>query len=388
MKRDSEKVVSIAKVEHSIERAVREAINLAGGMKSVVNSGDEIYLKPNFVAPRSSYMGVTTNFEVIRVAAEEVRRCGGIPILFETPAIEFDKRKVYDVLGVFDFAKKNEIQLADGENDLITVPVSGGRVLKKLRVPRTLYRSKIINLPKLKTHVSAKMTCGMKNLIGLLPTPEKRRVHVRGVHEAIADISKVFQPVFTIVDATTCMEGDGPTYGEKVNLGLIIAGKDALATDKVCCRIIGLLWEKVEYLRLSSGAVNEEHIKIAGECLSNIKCSFRIPQKTAMFHLLFRLMYIFDVLFSKISSKPLNQFLYDTGHIGTNPQIVKNRCDRCYDCLGVCPEKDALNLEDYRIDYKKCIRCLNCFYACKAEAIIVKGMSHPIDQGNVTASNA
>lgn len=376
-KSEMDNVVSITKVEHSVEDAVREAIRRVGGMESVVNKGDNVYLKPNFVAPRDSSQGATTDLEIIRVVAEEVRLCGATPVLFETPAIEFDKDCVYDVLGVFDFVKKNEIQLIEDSLDFIKVPVPGGKVFKSLKIPRILHQAKIINLPKLKTHVSAKMTCGMKNLIGLLPDSEKRRVHIRGVHTSIADICKVFRPVLTIVDAMTCQEGDGPTYGDRIELGLIISGKDMVSVDKVCSQIIGLPWEEVKYIGLLDGQGDIKDIKVIGESLSDVHVPFNIPQKSALFHLGFWMMYALDVVFSKILSRPFNQFLYSTGYVGTNPKIIKERCDGCGDCLSVCPVEGALKIESYKVDYKNCIRCLNCFIACNQKAITVKGVSRP-----------
>ena len=378
MKTETQTVVSIDRVEHSIEKTVRKAIYLAGGIETIVSKGDKVYLKPNFVAPRDSSRGVTTNFEVIRVVAEEVRRCGGIPILFETPAIEFDKKTVFDVLGVFDFAHQNKIKLINDPIDLIKVPV-GGKAFKTLKIPQMLHKAKIINLPKLKSHVSAKMTCAMKNLIGLLPDSEKRKVHIYDVHESIADIYKVFRPVLTVVDAITCMEGDGPTYGDKIDLGLIIAGKDALATDKVCSQIIGLPWQEVKYIRLANRLTDEVKINVVGESISDIQKHFHIPVKSLFFHLSFKLIYIFDVLFSKIFSKPLNRFLYSTGYVGTNPEIIKDKCNACGDCIKVCPIAGVMKIENYKVDYKNCIRCLECYFACNQQAIFLKGVSRPRD---------
>jgi uncharacterized protein (DUF362 family)/NAD-dependent dihydropyrimidine dehydrogenase PreA subunit len=372
-----ETLVSITRVSHSIESSVKSAIRLVGGMDSVVSRGDEVFLKPNFVAPRHSSRGVTTNFEIIRVVAEEVRRCGGTPVLFETPAIEFEKETVYEVLGVRDFAKQNRIRLVDGAVDLIDVPVSGGRVLRSLKIPRMLYQAKIINLPKLKTHVSAKVTCGLKNMIGLLPNSEKRRVHIRGVHASIADIHKVLRPVLTVVDAITCLEGDGPTYGDKVDLGLIISGKNAASIDKVCSQIIGLPWEEVKYLRLADGEVSTDELKVIGESLREVRASLRIPRKGAVFHGLLKMIYLLDVLFSKVSTQHLNGFLYSTGFVGTNPKIVPEKCNRCGDCVKACPVNGALNIEKYRVNYKACIRCLDCYFACEHQAIMVKGFSRP-----------
>jgi NAD-dependent dihydropyrimidine dehydrogenase PreA subunit len=171
------------------------------------------------------------------------------------------------------------------------------------------------------------------------------------------------------------MEGDGPTYGDKVDLGLIISGKDTVATDKVCSQIIGLSWEEVKYLRLANRM--SDKIKVAGECITNVQRFFNIPKKSYFFHLCFRLIYIFDILFQKIFNQHLNQFLYSTGYVGTNPKIIKEKCDECGDCIEVCPIEGVMNIENHKVDYKSCIRCLDCYFACNQQAIIVKGASRP-----------
>ncbi len=370
-------LVSITKVERTIEDAVIKSIQLVGGMESIVNKGDKIYLKPNFVAPRDSSTGVTTDFEIIRVVAEEVRRCGGTPILFETPAIEFEKERVYDVLGVYDFVHKHQILFLNDFEDLLKVPVPKGKVLKSIKIPRILQNAKIINLPKLKTHVSAKMTCGMKNLIGLLPDSEKRKVHIRGVHASIADICKVLHPVLTVVDAITCLEGDGPTYGDQVDLGLIVSGKDMASVDKICSQIISLPWEAVKYIRLYNADIKRGQLRVVGEALENINVRFKIPYKSAFYHMSTRITHILDVLFSRIFYQHFNQFLYSTGYIGTNPKIIKDKCNKCGDCLEACPVGGVLNIVTCEVNYNNCIRCLNCYSACGQQALIVKGVSRP-----------
>ncbi len=369
--------IAITKAENNIETAVKEAIDLVGGLESLVNMGDKVYLKPNFVAPRDSSKGVTTHLEIIRAVAEEVRRCGGIPILFETPAIEFEMKTVYDILGVPEFARKNNIGLIDDSIELIKVQVPGGIVLNSITIPRILHNAKIINLPKLKTHVSAKMTCGMKNLIGLLPNSQKRRVHIRGVHASIADICRVIHPILTLVDAITCMEADGPTYGDPIELGLIITGKDMISVDKVCSQIIGLPWREIKYIRLVDAQTKKGDVKLLGMPLGDIKAHFKLPEKGALFHLCFRLMYVFDVVFSKFFPLPFNRFLYSTGFVGTNPMIVREKCVGCGDCIVACPIEGAIQIENHKVDYKSCIRCLNCYDACSYQAIAVKGISRP-----------
>ena len=369
--------VAITKVKSSIADSVKKAIDAVGGMDSVVNEGDKVYIKPNFVGPRDSSHGVTTDLEIVRVVAEEIRRCGGIPFLFETPAVDFDKNSVYEYLGIYDFAKKNKISLVDGFEDLIKITIHGSRAFKSLKIPNILHDAKIVNLPKLKTHVLAKMTCGMKNLIGLLPDSEKIRAHVFGLHASIADISKVFRPVLTIVDAVTCMEGDGPTYGDKIDLGLIISGKDPLSVDRVCSQIIGLPWQKVKYLCFDDDQKGNNEIPLIGDALSEVKVPFAVPQKSVLFHAGAWMIYALDVVFSKISTKSLVQVLYSTGYIGTIPKMIKKKCSQCRDCLEACPVENTISVDAYKIDYKNCIRCLDCVQACPEDAITVKGISHP-----------
>jgi len=370
-------IVSITKVHSSIQDSVEQAIDLAGGMEPLIRQGDEVYLKPNFVAPRGASQGVTTDLEIVRVVAEQVRSCGGTPILFETPAIEFDRDKVYDALDIWNFAKQNNIALASNNSEFIKIAIPQGKAFKSVKIPKVLHQAKIINLPKLKTHVSAKMTCAMKNLIGLLPASEKRNVHIFGLHGPIADICKVFRPIFTVVDATTCMEGDGPTYGDAVDLGLILAGTDMLSVDKICSKIIGIPWQSIGYLRKADHAQDNPSIKVLGQSPSSVGTHFRVPEKGRFFHFSFWLINVLDVLFSKFYRGHLNQFLYRTGYVGTNPRILRDKCNACGDCIKVCPVPTALNIDSYKVNYKECIRCLNCYQVCPKDAIAVKGISRP-----------
>jgi len=252
--------------------------------------------------------------------------------------------------------------------------------LRSLKIPGFLNGAKIINLPKLKTHVTARMTCGMKNLIGLLPDEEKRRCHVMGVHASVADICKVFRPVLTVVDAVTCLEGDGPTYGDPKEAGLIVAGKNMVSVDRICSRIIGLPPEDPQYIRLYYDGRKPEDIEIAGESIEEVKVPFNIPQKSAFYHLCTRLIHLLDIPFSKLFSNHFNRFLFSTGYFGTNPKIIREQCDRCGKCIEVCPVDNALRLENYSIDYKQCIRCMECYLVCDKKAIMVKGFSRPEDQ--------
>lgn len=66
---------------------------------------------------------------------------------------------------------------------------------------RALDAGYLINLPVLKGHCQARMTCALKNCKGCLPDREKRRFHAEGLMEPIAALAAALRPALTIVDS-------------------------------------------------------------------------------------------------------------------------------------------------------------------------------------------
>jgi uncharacterized protein (DUF362 family) len=129
--------------------------------------------------------------------------------------------------------------------------------LRELALPLELLRSDfVISMPKLKTHHWAGMTCGMKNLFGTVPGAvygwPKNVLHAHGIQNSILDLTATIRPHFTIVDAVTAMEGDGPIMGRPRTLGFVAMGADVVAVDATCARVIGLNPDKIEYLTSAS----------------------------------------------------------------------------------------------------------------------------------------
>ena len=79
----------------------------------------------------------------------------------------------------------------------------------------------------------------MKNMFGLLPDKFKSKYHLLGISEVIVDINTVLKSTLTIIGGFVGMEGRGSVYGKPVQMDLIIAGIDPVATDSIGCRAIG-----------------------------------------------------------------------------------------------------------------------------------------------------
>ncbi len=55
----------------------------------------------------------------------------------------------------------------------------------------------------------------------------------------VIDMNSAVKTGLSVIDASSAMEGDGPTGGTLVDMGLIIAGTSPLATDLVGATLMG-----------------------------------------------------------------------------------------------------------------------------------------------------
>ncbi len=373
--------IAITRTFDGIEEAAHRIIERLGGMASVMRGARFALLKPNFVAGRSAETGSTTSFALLKAVAEEVRACGAEPVLCETPGTEFDREATYTILGVEKFCAENGIRIVrvdpeGGDQDWVELRPPGAKQLRRFHVPRFLQEACLINLPVLKTHVVSTMTLGMKNPMGILPRPDRRAMHTFGIDQCIVDMNRGIKPDLTIVDGSVGQDGEGPLYGDKADLQVLVAGRNSLAVDLVCCRLVGVKPHDIPHLRLALEQLGQPSWTLVGEDVGMIK-QFRLPKQKALYRFIFWLMYPLDYPYNWIAErgKHFCTTLYGTGLVGTRPQINEVSCTRCGVCVGTCPLPNVIDLKTLKVNYKTCQRCLLCYEACPENAISVKGYS-------------
>lgn len=374
-------IIALTRTFDGIEAATHRVIEQSGGMASVIRGARFAMLKPNFVAGRSAETGSTTSFALLKAVAEEVRACGAEPLLCETPGTEFDREATYTILGVEKFCAEHGIRIwridpEGGEADWMTLQPSGAKKLRRYHAPRILEEARLINLPVLKTHVVSTMTLSMKNLMGILPRPDRRSMHTFGIDQSIVDMNLGLKPDLNIVDGSVGQDGDGPLYGDKADLQVLVAGRDSLAVDLACCQIVGVRPRDIPHLRLALEQMGKPFWQCVGEDVGVIK-KFRLPQQKALYRFIFWMMYPLDYPYTWLAErgKHLCTTLYGTGLVGTRPQIQEERCTRCGVCVDACPLPAVINRKTLKINYSACQRCLLCYEACPEQAISVKGYS-------------
>ncbi len=131
-----------------------------------------------------------------------------------------------------------------------TVPVKS-RAIKDLTMPKTMMEADLlVSLAKLKTHTQQKITCIMKNQFGAIPYKYKIVYHPI-LTEAIVDATAARLPDLSLIDGLIAMEGNGPTNGTPRNTRLLVASRDAVATDHFCARLMGFRPGSIPHLALA-----------------------------------------------------------------------------------------------------------------------------------------
>jgi uncharacterized protein (DUF362 family)/NAD-dependent dihydropyrimidine dehydrogenase PreA subunit len=351
--------VAVVKVEESVEDAVREAVGLLGGMEKFMDPGQVFLVKPNLFTVKSAEKGATTDPQVLMTIAELIKEAGAKPVVGECPAtgsyarpeVVFDGlgiRKLCDVAGV-------EINLLDREEP-VRVENPGGEILKEVWFPKfALECAGIVNVPKLKTHVLTVLTCAVKNLFGLQQGGTKANHHVNTSNDAerfsrlLVDLYQAIrgQVRLNVVDAVVAMEGEGPNTGEPVDLGVIIAGGDAVSVDLVGAALMG--WDPLEVgtnfiaAERGLGPSSLEEVEVVGTPISEVARLFKKPH----------------------THQDDQMFLDVRMPIKCNPE----KCTSCGICAEVCPG-DAITMAGIPEFWdQSCIQCFCCIELCPNGAL-------------------
>jgi len=375
--------IAVTRTFDGIEEAAHRVIKQIGGMAAVLQGAKVAILKPNFVAGRSAETGSTTSFTLLKAVAEEVQDCGAEPVLCEMPGTEFDREATYTILGVEQFCEANGIRILridpeGDELDWVELRPAGAKKLRRFSIPRILNEACLINLPVLKTHVVSTMTLSMKNPMGILPRPDRRLMHTLGIDQCIVDMNRGIRPDLTIVDGSVGQDGEGPLYGDRADLQVLIAGRDSLAVDLVCCQVVGIKPQDIPHLKLALEQLGKPSWRTC-EFIQHMEVikKFRLPVQKPLYRFIFWMMYPLDYPYSWIAErgKHFCTLLYSTGLVGTRPQIKEESCTRCGICVEACPLPDVIDLKSLKVNYFTCQRCLLCYDACPENAIRVKGYS-------------
>ena len=308
----SRDVVSIVRIRRGkVEPAVEEAIELLGGMSALTLGKERILLKPNLVRDEAS---PCTKPEVVATLGRLMKKAGKDVSIGEGSSsiagfnmfgreelrtrkisvLEPMQRHVFDRLGYTELSRRIGIPLVNLHvGEMVTAPVPGGLAYPEVQLHRSLVDTDLLcSVPMMKTHALATVSLGMKNLMGLYAGTVygtvRSEVHSHaadrgspGVAYEIVDMVRANKLGLVVIDASKAMEGNGPVDGHVVDMGLIIAGTNPLATDMVAAAAMGIDPGEVPTFtvahRIGMTPTRLEQIEIRGAPLDQVRRSFVRP---------------------------------------------------------------------------------------------------------------
>jgi uncharacterized protein (DUF362 family) len=269
-------IVAIVKGERG-HKPVFKALDLID-YKQALEGYDKVLIKVNFITDKTWNTGATTDPIVVEAI---IKKLEDLPLkiyVVESDATITNADKAFEKTGMKDMCERNDVEWLNLRyvKDKIKLNILNGEALQSIIVPRLVMESAVISAAKLKTHINTTVTLGMKNMFGLLPDKFKGKYHMKGISKVVVDINTVLRPVFTVIDGFVGMEGRGPTDGIPVQMNLIIAGRDPVATDATAARVMGFNPYEITHIHKAyeKGLGNSE-TQIIGEKLETVKRKFK-----------------------------------------------------------------------------------------------------------------
>lgn len=248
--------------EQAFLEVIRRGFEVSGVAERLRGAGS-IFLKPNLVTDNPDYIarGANTDVALIDALLHYLRAETGAKLRLGesetgTPIKGRRLRRAVERMGLDEVCGRHGVEIVNLTEDAqVEVPIPAGRFLSSVVLGRQLVESDlIINLPKIKTHKYATITCALKNMFGAIPDP-LRIVYHRDIHQTLADLNSVlFDRTVVLCDGLVAMEGAGPLWGTRKDLGLLLCAPDPLSCDRVVHQIMGFPRERVKHIVLSERA--------------------------------------------------------------------------------------------------------------------------------------
>lgn len=280
----------VAKIKAAVAQAVQLAV---GSPDAIIKPGQKVLIKPNlaFQAPPESHAVVDPRVVEAVVAYFKENSQAGEIWVGDNPSLGMHVGRAKPAFGASGMEEAAKMGGADkviyfDETDIVEVDIPGAKVFKKAAVFKpVLDADVVINLPKMKVHLAGTVTLGLKNWNGIIPnihpSAQQQGAHRIDLGQKFADLYRVRKADLTIVDAIIGMEGQGPHAGTPIEMNLIIAGTDTVATDAVSSYIMGFEPIEIPAVRCAAaedlGEMDLQKIEVVGESADAVRKFFKRP---------------------------------------------------------------------------------------------------------------
>lgn len=292
--------VSLTNSPHRRENIKDSLDVLPGEDFSGLDGAKTVLIKPNLVHHKNQL--ASTHIDAVRGVLDVVRKKTDAKVIIADASYHGTKAAFRNFGYNHLDDEYGNIELVDlNDDDALTgyyMKRDGSKAEMDIFSKTVLESDFTICLAQMKTHRDVGVTLTTKNWTIGIWVPEARYgsngkywprwpyLHEEGeyAHNAtIAELLHQNSPDLAVLDGTVAMEGDGPSRGEPVKLGVALAGTDCLAVDGIGCRLMGVDPRDIGYLVLADdrgyGTIKKEEIEILSkQTISELARSFKKPE--------------------------------------------------------------------------------------------------------------
>ena len=220
------------------------ALAAFGGLERFVKPGQTVLIKPNIGWNCTPEQAACTNPELVGHLVELCLKAGAETVQVFDHTCDRDWQACYTRSGIASAVEKAGGVMLCGNvaSAYIPVDVKQGKVLHRAELFQAVQSCDVfINVPILKNHGGAKLTCCLKNLMGTIW--DRPAMHRAGLQQAIADWASVRKPDLNIVDAFRAMQTGGPRYNPSCKILLpksLLLSCDMVAADVAAAKSLGV----------------------------------------------------------------------------------------------------------------------------------------------------
>ena len=276
----SENAISVVRIKYDYYEAVRDALELIGGIG--IDETKKILIKPNLGIPGYAYLGICTNPKVIegliQYLIEKGAKADNITVAEQSFFVPLEK--VTKKSGISRIVKRFNINYLD---------ISKTEFEERKEREFSFEVSKIVkdfdlifNVPVIKTDTLLGLDGAFENLTRFLSkrTFDEFAKDPKKAVLALSMLPNIFPKFITIGDASIGMQGNGPAeYGEPGFYNLIFAARNPVVHDKIVQEVLCL--RKLPYVELAGklglGEYDISKINLVGNELDALRRDVKQP---------------------------------------------------------------------------------------------------------------
>ncbi len=234
------------------ETLVRRAIAAIGGMEKFVPKGADVIIKPNMCVSYRTYdYAATTNPWLVGALVKMAFEAGASKVRVMDHTWRREMWAAYANSGI-----QKEVEAAGGVmqfmelEDFVETAVPQGLDLKSISLYKDAVNAQVlINVPIAKHHQDAKLTLGIKNLMGLM---DHRLIMHKNLDQRLADLSSALRPTLNVMDAVNMLMAFGPTGGalsDVKQMDTVVVSQDIVALDSYTATLFDMQPNDLGYVK-------------------------------------------------------------------------------------------------------------------------------------------